>query len=98
SQHSAILDMARREAEAITREARLAATEESLKLREQTEKAFASRLREASELEQRLAHREMLINGQLEGVVQQEKAVCLQKQELQENHARLEAESAQPTQ
>jgi len=95
SQHSATLEMARREAEAITREARLAASEETIKLREQTEKAFAGRLREVTELEQRLSHREMLINGQLEGVVQQEKAVCVQKQELAQQQAALECERGQ---
>jgi ribonuclease Y len=86
------LEHARREAEAITREARLAATEEALKLREQSEKAFAGRLREAAELEQRLSQRESLINGQLEGIVQQEKALSLQKQELRKSETALQVE------
>jgi ribonucrease Y len=88
----AILENARREAEIITREARLASSEEALKLREQTEKAFTARSREVSELEQRLAQRESLINGQLEGVVQQEKAISARKQELQQTQIALEAE------
>ncbi len=94
----AILDNARREAEAITREARLAATEEALKQREQTEKTFASRLREVGEMEQRLAKRESLINGQFEGVVQQEKALSAQKVELEKAHVNLESEKARLSQ
>jgi ribonucrease Y len=87
-----ILENARREAQMITREARLASTEEALKLRDQTEKAFAARSREIGELERRLGERELLINGQLEGVVQQEKAVCTQKEQLERSQAAVEAE------
>jgi ribonuclease Y len=90
----ALLDNARRAAEAITTEARLAATEEALKQREQNEKAFASRLREIGEMEQRLAKRESLVNGQLEGLVNQEKCIAAQKQELQRSQASLEEERA----
>lgn len=93
SERDGILENARREAEAITREARLTATEETLKLREQNEKAFASRLREISELEQRLAQREALINGQLEGLVRREKALCAQAAELEQAQAAVAAES-----
>jgi ribonuclease Y len=88
----AILDEARREAESITREARLAATEEALKLREQTEKSFAGRLREITESEQRLAQREALINEQLDGIVQHEKAIRGEKHELDEKQRTLESE------
>ena len=92
STEDAILENARREAEIITREARLASSEEALKLREQTEKAFAARSREIAELEHRLAKRESLINGQLEGVVQQEKTLSARKQELEQTQSALEAE------
>lgn len=78
-----ILENARREAEAIIREARLASNEEALKLREQTEKSFTSRRLELAELEQRLSQRESLINGQLEGLVEQEKALRAQQQDIQ---------------
>ncbi len=78
-----ILENARREAEALIREARLASNEEALKLREQTEKSFASRRLELAELEQRLSQRESLINGQLEGLVEQEKALRAQHQDIQ---------------
>ena len=57
------LDTTEMDAQLRATEARLAATEEALKQREQNEKAFASRSREIGELEQRLAKRESLING-----------------------------------
>ena len=88
----AILENARREAEATSREVRLAATEEALKQREQNEKAFASRLREIGEMEKRLAERETLINGQLEGLVRQEKSMTGQKEELERARTSLESE------
>lgn len=91
-QRDAILEHARHEAESITREARLATTEEALKLREQTEKSFAGRLREIAESEQRLAQREALINKQLEGMVQQEQALRARQEELQGKKLELEAE------
>jgi ribonuclease Y len=92
TERETILENAHREAEIITREARLAATEEALKLREQTEKAFAARSREMTALEQRLSERELLINGQLEGIVQQEKAISAQKDHLEQAQLSVEAE------
>src|ERR1044071_2554968 len=65
-----LLENPQREAEAVLREARLAANEEALKLREQAEKSFGTRRRELTDMEQRLADRESLINRQLEGLVQ----------------------------
>ena len=91
-QNESILDHARREAEAIMREARLTATEEALKLREQNEKAFAARTRELTEMEHRLAQRETLINAQLEGLVQQEKSLAAQHQEMRLAREATEAE------
>jgi ribonuclease Y len=88
----AFLESARQQAESITREARLAATEEALKLREQAEKSFSGRLREIAESEQRLAQRESLINEQLEGVVRSEKGIREQKDQLQASQLALEAE------
>ncbi len=95
TERETILDNARRQAEIITREARLASTEEALKLREQTEKTFAARSREISQLEQRLAERESLINLQIEGIVQQERALGAEKKELQETQRTLQAEREQ---
>src|SRR3954469_8567796 len=65
----ATLTKARSEAELIIRDARLAANEESRKLREEIEASFASRRQERNELERRLAERETLINSQLQRVV-----------------------------
>ena len=87
-----LLDSARREAEAVLREARLAANEEALKLREQAEKAFGTRRRELTDLEQRLSERESLINRQLEGLVQREKDLRDKQQELEEKKSSVEAE------
>jgi ribonucrease Y len=87
-----LLESARREAEAVLREARLAANEEALKLREQAEKAFGTRRRELTDLEQRLSERESLINRQLEGLVQREKDLRDKQQELEEKKSSVEAE------
>lgn len=86
-----VLEAARHEAENITREARLAANEEVLKLREQTEKAFSARRQEVEELERRLAEREKLINNQLAGLLEQEKALRTRQQNLESRQAELEA-------
>src|SRR5437879_10190115 len=82
----------RREAEATLREARVAANEEALKLREQTEKSFTTRRRELSDLEQRLAERESLINRQLEGLVQRESDLRNRQETLEKKEAAQEAE------
>src|SRR6266540_109396 len=86
------LENTRREAEAILREARLAANEEALKLREQAEKALGGRRRELSDLEQRLAERETLINRQFEGLVQQEKDLREKLHNLEKKEQTLEIE------
>jgi len=85
------IDHARRESEAILREARLAANEEALKLREQAEKSLGARRRELTDLEQRLAERESLINRQLERLVQREKDLCEKQQRLSKTEAAVEA-------
>jgi len=78
----ASLENARREAEGIRREARLLANEEGLKVREQTEQAFARRREELQEAERRLAQREALVNRQLEELVQEEKMLRQQQAEV----------------
>src|SRR5438093_765523 len=92
AEEKSLLENARREAESILREARLAANEEALKLREQTEKSFGTRRRELSDLEQRLADRERLINRELEGLVHREKDLGEKGQELDEKKSVVEAE------
>ncbi len=77
-----ILEDARRNAEAILREARLQANEEALKLRQATEQSFARRQEEAHDLERRLAERESLVNGQLRHMVAEEASVREQREEL----------------
>lgn len=94
AQAEAILESARREAEAFGRETRLAATEEAIKLREQGEKALSSRRRELADLEHRLAQRESLINGQLEGLVSQEKGLQEKRQELLDRERELQSARA----
>jgi ribonuclease Y len=77
-----LLDQARREAEIILRDARLGASEEALKIHEQTQKASVERQAERLELERRLTEREVLINSQLERVVQTEKNLDQEKETL----------------
>jgi len=68
-ERAALLEAAKREAETIVREARLAANEEALKLR--------------SETEQRLNEREALVNRQLENLVREEKSLRSQREDLE---------------
>ena len=78
-----VLEKAKADAETLLRDARLAANEEALKLREQTEKSFTARRQERAESERRLGERESLINAQLEKVVQVENSLLEQKAALQ---------------
>ena len=86
-----VLEKARLAAEAVTRDARLAANEESLKSRSEMEKLAASRQKELAVIEQRLQTREELVNGQLENLVIEEKLQRAGREELQSKAA--EAES-----
>lgn len=87
-----ILEKSKHDAEAIIRDARLIANEEALQIRQQTEQSFAARRQERAELEQRLGERETLINAQLERVVQVEKNLQQQKEELQKQAGLLGAQ------
>ena len=69
----AALEDARRQAEAITRETRLQANEEALKIRQAAESAYAAHKQELGDAEKRLVERESLINRQLQSVVEEEK-------------------------
>lgn len=82
-----IMENARREAENIVREARLSANEEALKLREQNEQLFASRLREIAGTEQKLHEREVLVNTQLEKLVQEEKNLLTRVEDLEKKRS-----------
>src|SRR5947207_4334955 len=92
AEQEALLDRTDRAAVGMMREPRLDANEEALKLREQTEKSFGTRRRELTDLEQRLAERESLINRQLEGVVQREKDLRDKQQDLEERKCAVESE------
>ncbi len=67
-----ILESARRQAESLSRDARLSANEEALKVRAESEQLIASRHKEIAVTEQRLSTREELVNGQLERLVKEE--------------------------
>lgn len=97
-ERATVLAESRREAEQHLREARLAASEASLQLRQQTEQQLDAGRKEFARTEQRLAERETLINRQLEGLVQQEatlrqhflevqhreKSLAVEREELQQ--------------
>ncbi|HVY71555.1 MAG TPA: ribonuclease Y [Verrucomicrobiae bacterium] len=94
-EQQAFLEKARQEADVLLREAKLAASEEALKLREQMEKAFATRRREMTDMEQRLAEREGLINRQMENLARQECDFREKDQALQQKLQGLETERCQ---
>ncbi len=85
-----LLAKARNEAEGLVKDARLAASEEARRVREETEQAFAARRAERAELERRLAERESLINTQLERVVEAEQRLDTQRQSLREGQEALD--------
>ncbi|MFO1489195.1 MAG: ribonuclease Y [Verrucomicrobiota bacterium] len=83
-------EKSRTQAEATLRDARLAATEEALKLRAQTEAELSARNAERLEAERRLSERETLINSQLERMVQAEQSFKDQESGLRLKAERLE--------
>jgi ribonucrease Y len=87
-----LVENARRDADSIIRDGRLAANEEALKIREQTEQSFTARRQERAELERRLSEREAMINTQLEGVLQVEKSLRDQKETLKKKADLLEGQ------
>ncbi len=84
------LGLARRQAEDLARETRLRADEDALKLRQETEAAFARCRQELSDAEKRLVERELLINRQLENIVEQERRLRLQQDACQSKSDELE--------
>ncbi len=84
------IENARREADALLREARLAANEEGLRCRAQAEQSLDRQRQELEEAKRRLAEREALVNRQLEGLVERERNLRDQHQELQKQRAELE--------
>ena len=86
-----ILDAAAREAETLVREARLKASEEIARLKQDTEQSFGARQCQLAEAERRLVEREMLINRQLEHFVGEEKALRAQQTDWQKKSEALDA-------
>ena len=89
------IEAAKREAEALLREARVTANEEAIKLRNQAELAYVTRQQELSGAEQRLAQRECLITTQLEGFLQREKSLQGQQASLDQRESALEKARAE---
>lgn len=95
---AAEIEAGKREAESLLREARVAANEESIKLRSQAELAYVTRQQEVAAAEQRLAQRETLLTTQLEGCIQREKTLqgqqtSLDAKECALGNARAEADA-----
>lgn len=87
---AAQVEDARREAEAVLREARLAAHEEAIRLRHEAEEVLAARRLECDGWQQRLTQREHLVNQQLAGLVERERILRDQQQDLQGRQADFE--------
>jgi ribonuclease Y len=77
---SSLLEEAKRQGETMLREARLKATEESLKIREETERSFAERRERLAEAEKGLIQRESAATAQLTNVAARESALREQQQ------------------
>lgn len=85
-----IVEQARRQAETVTNNARLAANAEAEKLRQQAEQTFAERRVELAGQERRLTEREALLNSQLARIIESEKDLKQQKDELDRKATALE--------
>jgi ribonuclease Y len=87
-----ILEKARLEAEALKRDARLAANEEALKSRAELEHIAVARQKELVVTEQRLVTREELVNTQLQHLVQEEKVMRADRDALAAKTTEAEAQ------
>ena len=97
AREQSMMDAAKREADAVIREARLTANEAALKLRTETEQAAAARQKEIAVVEQKLAEREAQINRQLSDLHLEEAAqrqIKEQNAKKSQEMARLNAEAA----
>jgi len=86
----AALDEARREAETVSREARIRANEEAMQIRQTAEDSFSARKQELAEAEKRLVERESLINRQLQSIVEEEKRLREQQEACDHKSEELE--------
>ncbi len=87
---ASLLGNARREADNLTREARLLANEETLKLRDQTEQLHARRRLELEDFEKRVTERERLVNQHLERFASEETHLRRRSDELLLRHEKIE--------
>ena len=85
-----VLEHARQEAEAIIHGARLAASEEAAKLRDQAEQSLAGRRAENVAQDRRLSEREALLNSQLTRIIELEKDLKQQKEAMDRKTTALE--------
>ena len=92
-----IVETARREADSVLRETRLRASEDALKLRQETEQSFAGRARQIAETEARLTERENIIARQLDGLTAQETSLRSQTEEVQRQNIALETQQQELT-
>lgn len=87
----ALREKARLEADKTISEARLVASQESLKLRDHIEQSFAAGRAERIEIERRLGERETLLNVQFERMVETEKSLKHQEETLRARESELRA-------
>jgi len=92
-----VLENARRQAEAIAREARLQANEEVLRIREATENTFSVRRQELHDSEKRLGEREGLLNRQLQSLLRQEENLREHQQASEKRAEQLDAQRLELT-
>src|SRR5688572_6105876 len=85
-----IIERARREAESITRNATLRASEDAAKLRTEVEQSLAERRTENAAQERRLSEREALLNSQLTRILESEQDLKQQKDALDRKSTALE--------
>jgi ribonuclease Y len=85
-----LLERARQEATAFTNTARLAASEEAVRLRDQMEQSLATRREENAGQERRLTERETLLNSQLTRIIEAEKDLKQQKEAVDRKATALE--------
>lgn len=88
AKQKSLSEEARQQAETLAREARIAANEEAMKLRTETERQFVERRKELSAAEKRIIERESLLNQQLENLVLQEKEL---REKITADQKRVEA-------
>lgn len=91
-QSKQLVESAQRESDAIIREARLTANEETAKIRNEAERRIEMRRREISESELKLEQRESFVKRQLEDLDVKERFLQEQEHRIHEKNSQLENE------